>query len=112
MANHEFHAEKEKYWAHSLGSASAKLQKFTEYIRREDLSKFLACNDVFVRLLPVHGSVVDIGVGRGASLMSWLHLASIYEPFNYTRKVVGCDTFEGILRLSRLEESAPVASEQ
>lgn len=111
-ANHKFHAEQEKYWHDSLGSTSAKLQNFTKYVRREDLTKFLARNDVFVQQLHVHGSVVDIGVGRGASLMTWFHLSSIYEPSNYTRKVVGFDTFAGIPRLSPLEESAPAASEQ
>ncbi|MGH3824710.1 MAG: TylF/MycF/NovP-related O-methyltransferase [Pseudonocardiaceae bacterium] len=112
VANHEFHAAQEKYWNDSSGSTAAKLQNFTKYVRREDLTKFLARNDVFARQLHVHGSVVDIGVGRGASLMTWLHLSSIYEPSNYTRKVIGFDTFTGIPRLSPLEESAPAASEQ
>lgn len=111
-ANHKFRAEQEKYWHDSLGSTSTKLQNFTKYVRREDLTKFLARNDVFVSQLHVHGSVIDIGVGRGASLITWLHLSSIYEPSNYTRKVVGFDTFTGIPRLSSLEESAPAASEQ
>ncbi|MGH4014253.1 MAG: hypothetical protein ACRDSL_10055 [Pseudonocardiaceae bacterium] len=43
--------------------------------------------------------------------MTWLHLSSIYEPSNYTRKVVGFDTFAGIPRLSSLEESAPAAKD-
>lgn len=112
VANHQFNAEQDKYWHDSVGSINAKLQNFTKYIRREDLTKFLARNDVFVRQLDVHGSVVDIGVGRGASLMTWFHLSSIYEPSNYTRKVIGFNTFTGIPRLSPLEQSAPATSEQ
>ncbi len=93
-----------------MGSTGAKLQNFPKYVRREDLTKFLARNDVFGQQLHVHGSVVDIGVGRGASITTWLHLSSIYEPSNYTRKVIGFDTFTGIPRLSWRSPPPPPVS--
>lgn len=111
-ANRAFYTEQEKYWRDSPGGTAAKLQNFTKFVRREDLTKLLARNAVFLRQLHVHGSIIDIGVARGASLMTWLHLSSIYEPSNYSRKIVGFDTFAGIPKLNQVEETAPAASEQ
>jgi len=111
-ANRQFHTEQEKYWHDSPGSVAAKLQNFTKYARREDLTKFLARNDVFRKQLHVHGSVVDIGVARGASLTTWAHLSAIYEPSNYTRKIIGFDTFAGIPQLVDHERGTAGVSEQ
>ena len=107
-ANKALVAELEPYWASSPGSVTAKLQNFPKNVRREDVTKFLMRNDAFRKQLSVHGSVVDLGVARGASLMTWLHLSSIYEPANYTRKIIGFDTFAGI---PEVDEKDMVGSE-
>jgi hypothetical protein len=44
----------------------------------------------------VHGSILDLGVNSGQSLFTWAHLSAILEPVNYTREIIGFDTFEGI----------------
>jgi hypothetical protein len=84
-ANRQFHTEQEKYWHDSPGSVAAKLQNFTKYARREDLTKFLARNDVFRKQLHVHGSVVDIGVARGASLTTWAHVRERRDAEDWQR---------------------------
>jgi Macrocin-O-methyltransferase (TylF) len=88
--------EMEQYWTESPGSANAKLENFTKYVGREALTKFLARTELFLKQLHVHGSIVELGVARGASLMTWVHLSEIYEPVNYTREIIGFDTFAGI----------------
>jgi hypothetical protein len=88
--------ELEQYWSDSPGSANAKLENFTKYVGREALTKFLARAELFSKQLHVHGSIVELGVARGASLMTWVHLSEIYEPINYTREIIGFDTFAGI----------------
>jgi hypothetical protein len=85
----------EAYWSHSPGSVSVKLENFTKYVTRESLTKFLVRSDVFRQQLEVHGSVVELGVARGISLMTWAHLSAIYEPTNYNRRIIGFDTFTG-----------------
>ena len=85
----------DNYWNCSPGKAVEKLETFTKFTSRQALTKFIARFEIFRKQLEVNGSIVEIGVHRGASLMTWAHLSSILEPVNYTRKVIGFDTFEG-----------------
>lgn len=85
----------EEYWSKSPGTNLAKLENFTKYVPRESITRFLVRDEVFKMQLDVHGSILDFGVRRGASLMTWSQLSSIYEPVNYTREIIGFDTFSG-----------------
>jgi hypothetical protein len=94
-SNNLFFEEQERYYAESVGANVSKLENFTKYVSRESITKFLARNEVFKTQLNIHGSILDFGVRRGASLMTWAHLSAIYEPVNYTREIIGFDTFTG-----------------
>ncbi len=85
----------EGYWNESPGSNNVKLENFTKYVSRESLTKFLVRSEVFRKQLEVNGSVIELGVARGVSLMTWAQLSAIYEPVNYLREIVGFDTFSG-----------------
>jgi hypothetical protein len=78
------------------GTSFGKLECFSRFVRRQRLSKFLAHADIFRRIVDVHGSILDLGVNSGQSLFTWAHLSAILEPVNYTREIIGFDTFEGI----------------
>lgn len=91
----QFIGEIGDYWSSSPGTTAQKLDAFTKYTSRQAITKFLARNEVFLKQLNVNGSIVELGVHRGASLMSWAHFSSIYEPVNHLRKIIGFDTFEG-----------------
>lgn len=103
--------ELERYWDESPGSSSSKLENFTKYVTRESLTKFLCRSDVFRQQLDVHGSVVELGVARGASLLTWAHLSAILEPTNYLREVVGFDTFQGFPHVAPEDCSGASGSE-
>ena len=47
------------------------------------------------KIIEVHGVIIEGGVLYGGGLLTWGQLSEIYEPFNYTRKIFGFDTFEG-----------------
>lgn len=83
------------YWNGSSGEPVNKLETFTKYVSRQSLTKFIARYELFNMQLDVNGSIVEVGVHRGASLMAWAHLSAILEPVNYLRKIIGFDTFEG-----------------
>ena len=72
-----------------------RLANFPSFIRRQDLSRFLAKYELFQMALPVNGSVVECGVFAGGGLMAWYHFSSILEPFNHSRRLIGFDTFSG-----------------
>lgn len=93
----------ESYFNNGLGTTISKLENFPKYVRRQTLSKFLARAEIFRKVLGIHGSIIDCGVNAGSSLMTFAHLSSIFEPVNYTRKVIGFDTFQGIAGVTEMD---------
>ncbi len=65
------------------------------YIRSSVLAKFLYVNELYRRIIPVPGVVMEFGVWWGQNLALFESLRGVYEPYNYTRKCIGFDTFAG-----------------
>lgn len=84
-----------EYIASSSATDFNKFDNFTKYVQITTISRFMARAEIFKMQLEVPGCILDLGVGRGASLMTWAHLSSLFEPVNYTREIFGFDTFEG-----------------
>jgi hypothetical protein len=95
-----------QHFTDSTGEVLDKLNTFTRFVSRQSLSLFLAKNEIFKRILNVHGNIIECGVFRGSGLMSWAQLSAIYEPINHIRKVTGFDTFEGFQDLHAADVSA------
>jgi hypothetical protein len=72
-----------------------KLNNFPKYVRRQEVARFLCRYEIFKRQLHVKGSVVECGVHHGGGLMTWAQISATLEPYNYHRKIIGFDTFEG-----------------
>lgn len=87
-------------------SWEAKLENFPKYVRRQNLTRFLALYEIFKRVLPVKGSIVECGVHQGFGLMTWAKLCAILEPVNLTRRIYGFDTFQGFPSLSDADRAA------
>ena len=87
-------------------SVEVKLENFPKYVRRQHLKRFLALYELFKMVLPIKGSIVECGVYRGFSLMSWAKLSAILEPENLTRRVYGFDTFAGFPSIHGRDRSA------
>jgi hypothetical protein len=85
------------------GSTLSKLETFPKHITRQMMSKLLARYELFKRILDVHGSIAEVGVGAGNGLFSYAHLSSILEPYNYTRKIIGFDTFSGFTKPTKTD---------
>lgn len=86
-------------------STEDKLSCFPKYVPRINLKRFLILYELYKKVLPVKGSVVDCGVYRGFSFTSWIKLGSILEPENFNRRVYGFDSFEGFTNLSRFDSN-------
>jgi hypothetical protein len=76
-------------------SIENKLENFTKYIRRQKLTRLLALYEIFKRIMPVKGSIVECGVYSGFGLMAWANISAVLEPANLTRRIYGFDSFEG-----------------
>lgn len=81
-------------------SIETKLENFPKYVRRQHLKRFLAMYEIFKLIQPIKGSIIEGGVFRGFSLMTWAKLSTILEPENLTRRVYGFDTFDGFPSVS------------
>lgn len=87
--------ENSRIFERSPDSVEMRLENFPKYVRRQHLKRFLSMYELFKRVLPVKGSVVECGVLRGFGVMSWAKLSTILEPENLTRRIYGFDTFAG-----------------
>ncbi|MFA5068976.1 MAG: class I SAM-dependent methyltransferase [Candidatus Omnitrophota bacterium] len=77
-----------------------KMMNFPMYVPRQSMASFLAKYEIFKKILDVHGSIVECGVCYGSGLMSWAMFSAIFEPVNYSRRVIGFDTFSGFPGIS------------
>lgn len=84
---------------------SKKLENFPKYVRRQNLTRFLALYEIYKRILPVKGSIVECGVFRGFGVMTWAKLSSILEPVNLTRRIYGFDSFLGFPSISEADRT-------
>lgn len=76
-------------------SIETKLDNFTKYIKRQKLTRLLALYEIFKKIMPIKGSIIECGVYRGFGLMAWANMSAVLEPANLTRRIYGFDTFEG-----------------
>lgn len=65
------------------------------YMRSSVLAKTLYINELYQKILPVPGVIMEFGVWWGANLCLFESLRAVHEPYNHTRKVIGFDTFTG-----------------
>lgn len=65
------------------------------FINRQNLSRMLLMNELYKKIIDVNGVVMEFGVRWGQNLCLFESFRGIYEPYNYSRKIIGFDTFEG-----------------
>jgi hypothetical protein len=79
----------------SQDSVEVRLETFPRYARRKTITRFVTLYELFKLVVGVKGSMIECGVFRGFSLMTWSHLSAVLEPANLTRRIYGFDSFEG-----------------
>ena len=100
-----YYQKLEEFYAKSLGNNVDKLKNFAKYVPRQTLSGFLAKNELFSKIIGIHGNIIECGVFLGGGLFTWANLSAIYEPYNHIRKIVGFDTFTGFPSVSEKDLS-------
>jgi hypothetical protein len=99
----QYYSKIQKFFIESDGDTLDKLKNFSKFVPRQNISLFLAKNDIFNQIVDVHGHIIECGVFMGGGLLTWAQLSAIYEPYNHTRRIVGFDTFEGFPNLSEFD---------
>lgn len=72
------------------------VRNWSAYALRRDLIRFLSHYELFKLVADLPGSILELGVFRGASFFTWSNLLETFCPFDRHRKVFGFDTFEGL----------------
>lgn len=81
------------------------------YINRQLMARMLWMHEVYTKILSTPGVIMEFGVRWGQNLALFQAFRAIYEPYNYTRKVIGFDTFSGFTGISGQDGSAREVSE-
>lgn len=84
----------------SAGSFPDKIDAFAKFASRQAIAKFLVRYEIFKRILPVNGSIIECGVLHGGGILAFAKFSSLLEPANHVRKIIGFDTFEGFPSIS------------
>lgn len=72
------------------------LRHWPAYAMRRDITRFLSHYELFKLVRDLPGCIVELGVWRGSSLLTWSKLLDAFCPFDRSRKVFGFDSFEGL----------------
>jgi len=70
-------------------------RNFMIYTRRLFLKRFIAHYELFRKTIELPGDIVELGVYRGASLMTWANLLEVTNMGDRAKQVIGFDNWEG-----------------
>jgi hypothetical protein len=75
------------------------------FIPRLILNRILAINFLYQKIVSHSGIILEFGCRYGGNLALYNNFRGTYEPFNYTRKIVGFDTFDGFPSVSEIDDT-------
>jgi hypothetical protein len=105
-ADDEIEGRLEEHFRRYGINATEVWKNFPIYSRRTILKRFLAHYELFRMTVSLPGDIVELGVFRGASLMSWANFLEIRNMGDRQKKVVGFDNFAGFSSLHEKDGAA------
>jgi hypothetical protein len=83
------------------------LLNFPTFFRRREMVRFLAHYELFKKIIDVPGSIVELGIYKGASFFTWTKLLESFCPGDRHRFVYGFDHFKGLVSYSKEDHQHP-----
>lgn len=71
------------------------LYHFSSFVKRRDVTRFLAHYELFKLVEDLPGSIAELGVYRGSGTFMWHHFLETFCAGDRNRRVYGFDHFEG-----------------
>jgi Macrocin-O-methyltransferase (TylF) len=96
----DLYSRLETHFLTSAGNPLEKLYNFPRFLPRSAQARYLARYELYKLVLEVHGDIVECGVHLGGGLFAQAHFCEMFEPNNYTRRVIGFDTYGGFPSVS------------
>jgi hypothetical protein len=84
------------------------LSNLNLFIKRQPLSRVIFLYELYKKILGIHGNILEFGVRWGQDMAIFECFRGMLEPFNYTRKIIGFDTFKGFPNVSDHDADAKV----
>jgi hypothetical protein len=76
---------------------------------RAGVSSILTRIELFKLVLNIPGAIIECGVYRGNSLMLYMHLSTLLEPYAINRSIYGFDTFEGFRSINSTKDPQDIS---
>ena len=76
------------------------------YLTSKNLARILFFYEIYKKVAPLHGVVMEFGTRWGQSITVLSALRGIFEPFNRIRKMVAFDTFQGLKGVNEKDAGA------
>lgn len=76
------------------------VRNFQIYARRVFLKRFLSHYQLYMKTVNLPGDIVELGVYRGLSLMSWANFLEIHNMGDRAKQVIGFDNWAGFKSFS------------
>lgn len=80
-------------------------ENFPLFIRRQNLSYYLAKYELYKKSLDTKGSIVECGSYKGSGLLFFAKLTSIFEPYQIHKRVISFDTFTGFPSINKKNDN-------
>jgi len=81
------------------------------FVNRQLMARMLWMHEMYTKILNVPGVIMEFGVRWGQNLALFDSFRGIYVPYNYTRKIIGFDTFKGFVGTSAEDGKAEIITE-
>jgi hypothetical protein len=82
------------------------VENFMLFLRRVNFAKFLTHVEIFRHTIDLPGCIVECGVFKGMSLLTFIKLADVLCAGDSLKRVIGFDTFEGFVGLDAMDGAA------
>jgi len=78
------------------------------FANRITVTAALSRIELFKMVQDIPGAIVECGVYKGNSLMLYMHLSMILEPYAINRSIIGFDTFSGFTSIDAEEDPTDI----
>jgi hypothetical protein len=79
------------------------------FLNRTSFGRMQFLYQLYLKALRTHGVIMEFGTRWGQSLALFTTFRNMHEPYNFSRKVIGFDTFQGFPGVGPQDGSAPTA---
>ena len=79
------------------------------FATRIQITSMLSRIELFKMVLEIPGAIIECGVYKGNSLMLYLQLSLLLEPYAINRTIYGFDTFEGFRSINDMADPKDIS---